>query len=171
MEKKCTGCEIIQPIENFYWREKRKNYSSKCKVCWVKESKSYNHQNKEARIEYYNKWKENNDAWKKYQREYKRNSTPQQRVIFNLRNRVYKLMLKEYKSQKTLDLLGCNREEFMLHLEKQFDKNMSWENYGVYWEVDHIIPLSKGGTIRWDNSRPLLISANRKKYNKINTKI
>jgi 5-methylcytosine-specific restriction endonuclease McrA len=76
-------------------------------------------------------------------------------------------MLKEYKSQKTLDLLGCSREEFILHLEKQFDKNMSWGNYGVYWEVDHIIPLSKEGTIRWDNSRPLSISDNRKKYNKI----
>ena len=76
-------------------------------------------------------------------------------------------MLKEYKSQATLDLIGCSREEFLLHLEKQFTKEMNWENYGTYWEVDHIIPLSKGGTIRWDNSRPYLISDNRKKYNKM----
>jgi len=167
MEKKCTKCNEIKLIENFYWREKRKNYSSKCKPCWVEESKNYNKQNKEARTDYYNKWRENNYNWKKYQREYKKNSTPQQKVIFNLRNRVYKLMMKEYKSQKTLDLIGCNKEEFLLHLENQFTPEMTWENYGTYWEVDHIIPLSKGGTIRWDNSRPLIISENRKKYNKI----
>ena len=29
------------------------------------------------------------------------------------------------------------------HLEKQFDQNMSWENYGSYWHIDHIIPQSK----------------------------
>lgn len=167
MEKKCTKCKVIQPIENFYWREKRKNYSSKCKPCWINESLEYAQKNKEKRKEYYDNWRKNNEKWNTYQREYKKNSTPQQRIIFNLRNRVYKLMLKEYKSQKTLDLIGCSREEFMLHLEKQFDKNMTWGNYGTYWEVDHKIPLSKGGTIRWDNSRPLLISDNRKKYNKI----
>lgn len=167
MEKKCTKCNVIHPIENFYWRKTRNNYSSQCKICLRKDSKNYNKQNKKDRAEYYNKWRENNNDWRKYQREYKRNSTPQQRIIFNLRNRVYKLMLKEYKSQKTLDLIGCSRDEFMLHLEKQFNEHMTWENYGTYWEVDHIIPLSKGGTIRWDNSRPYLISDNRKKYNKI----
>jgi 5-methylcytosine-specific restriction endonuclease McrA len=167
MEKKCTKCKVTQPVENFYWRKTRNNYSPKCKPCWTEDSKTYNIQNKEARTEYYNKWRENNDDWKKYQRDYKKKSSPQQRVIFNLRNRVYKLMLKEYKSQATLDLIGCSREEFLLHLEKQFTKEMNWENYGTYWEVDHIIPLSKGGTIRWDNSRPYLISDNRKKYNKM----
>jgi 5-methylcytosine-specific restriction endonuclease McrA len=28
------------------------------------------------------------------------------------------------------------------HLEKQFDKYMSWNNYGKYWHIDHIIPHS-----------------------------
>lgn len=167
IEKKCTGCKTTQPIENFYWREARNNYSAKCKICWVEESKEYNKQNKEARVEYYNNWREGNEDWKTYQREYKRKSTPQQRVIYNLRNRVYKLMLKEFQGQQTLELIGCSRQEFMDHLEKQFDENMNWENYGTYWEVDHIIPLSKEGTIQWDNSRPLPISENRKKYNNI----
>lgn len=168
MEKKCTKCKITQSIENFYWREKRNNYSSKCKICWTEESKNYNKNNKEARTNYYNEWRKDNDNWKQYQREYKSNSTPQQKIIYNLRNRVYKLMLKNYKGQKTLELIGCSRQEFMDHLEKQFTSEMTWENYGIYWEVDHITPLSKGGTIKWDNSRPLVISENRKKYNKIN---
>ena len=30
----------------------------------------------------------------------------------------------------------------MKHLEDQFDQNMTWDNYGSYWQVDHIIPQS-----------------------------
>jgi len=168
MEKICTGCKETKTLNEYYWREKRNNYSAKCKICWSQESKNYNLENKEKRTQYYNEWRKDNDNWKTYQREYKKNSTPQQRVIYNLRNRVYKLMLKDYKGQQTLELIGCSRQEFMDHLEKQFTSEMNWRNYGTYWEVDHITPLSKGGTIRWDNSRPLIISENRKKYNKTN---
>ena len=32
-------------------------------------------------------------------------------------------------------------EELMTHLEDQFDNNMSWDNYGKYWHIDHIIPV------------------------------
>jgi hypothetical protein len=28
------------------------------------------------------------------------------------------------------------------HLEQQFDENMTWDNYGSYWHVDHITPRS-----------------------------
>ena len=31
-------------------------------------------------------------------------------------------------------------EECRSHLESQFDENMSWDNYGTYWHVDHIVP-------------------------------
>tara|TARA_Y100000310_G_scaffold288716_1_gene314627 strand:- start:452 stop:1825 length:1374 start_codon:yes stop_codon:yes gene_type:complete len=30
--------------------------------------------------------------------------------------------------------------ELKQHIEDQFDKHMSWDNYGDYWHVDHIIP-------------------------------
>ena len=76
-------------------------------------------------------------------------------------------MKNNYKSTSSINLLGCYLDFYKRYLEKQFKPDMTWENYGTYWEVDHIIPLSKGGTIRWDNSRPYLISDNRKKYNKI----
>lgn len=28
------------------------------------------------------------------------------------------------------------------HLESKFSKEMNWENYGSYWEIDHIVPIS-----------------------------
>lgn len=45
--------------------------------------------------------------------------------------------------RRTTDLLGYTYEELKSHLERQFTKGMSWDNYGGYygWHVDHIIPL------------------------------
>jgi hypothetical protein len=52
----------------------------------------------------------------------------------------------------------------MKHLENQFDQNMTWDNYGSYWHVDHIIPRSvfdptNDQHIKWcwslENLRPL----------------
>lgn len=46
------------------------------------------------------------------------------------------------KKNKTVEYLGCTIEEFKQHLESQFDKNMTWDNYGKYWHIDHIIPIN-----------------------------
>ena len=33
-------------------------------------------------------------------------------------------------------------EEFKIYLENKFTDKMCWENYGVVWDIDHIVPLS-----------------------------
>lgn len=38
------------------------------------------------------------------------------------------------------EVTGYNSHDLYVHLEKQFIKEMSWDNYGTYWVVDHIIP-------------------------------
>ena len=67
----------------------------------------------------------------------------------------------------TIKYLGCNFNEYSEYLENQFDKNMSWENYGEYWEIDHIIPLSKGGSFYYTNTQPLTVEENRKKKDRL----
>jgi hypothetical protein len=71
------------------------------------------------------------------------------------------------KSKKTNEYLGCSYEEYSIYLEKQFDENINWGNYGTYWEIDHTIPLSKGGSFHYTNTSPMAISENRSKGNKI----
>ncbi len=40
------------------------------------------------------------------------------------------------------DLVLYNLVQFKKNLEKQFDEFMNWNNYGTYWHIDHIIPIS-----------------------------
>jgi hypothetical protein len=59
-----------------------------------------------------------------------------------LRSRLYIAIKKNYKTGSSVKDLGCNIEYLKIYLENKFDKNMSWDNYGSYWCIDHIIPLS-----------------------------
>lgn len=61
---------------------------------------------------------------------------------------------------------------FLVHLESQFTSEMNWENYGEYWEIDHIIPKLKYNSpedknfkIYWSlaNLRPLTVAENRQR--------
>jgi hypothetical protein len=48
------------------------------------------------------------------------------------------LKLKQAKINSTYEMLGYNAEELKVHLEKLWTPEMSWENYGKEWHVDHI---------------------------------
>lgn len=39
-------------------------------------------------------------------------------------------------------IVGYGVKELKEHLEKQFDSKMSWDNHGVYWDIDHVVPVS-----------------------------
>lgn len=46
------------------------------------------------------------------------------------------------KNSSVLDMIGCSQDQLRDHLEKQFFKWMTWENYGKRWQVDHILPCA-----------------------------
>ena len=49
------------------------------------------------------------------------------------------------KSSKTTAILGCDWKTLKLHIERQFTKNMTWENRSE-WHIDHIVPLASANT-------------------------
>lgn len=75
------------------------------------------------------------------------------------------------------EIVGYTVNDLKAHLERQFERGMSWENYGKVWEIDHIRPVAaydftKGEEeIRacWalSNLRPLCAKENRVKGKKI----
>ena len=59
-----------------------------------------------------------------------------QRIMKNLASRV-SISMSEMKKH-----LRCTQEQLKLHLNSQFYSKMSLINYGVVWNLDHIIPVS-----------------------------
>lgn len=74
-----------------------------------------------------------------------------------------------------IKLLGCSINEFVQHIENQFTDDMTWENYGTYWEIDHVIPLNYGKPepaealkrLHYMNTQPMLKTTNRSKRSNI----
>lgn len=66
---------------------------------------------------------------------------PSIKVQDSLRTRLRKFIRGKNKSG-IRNLLGCSWLEFRRHIEAQFRRGMSWENYGSHWHIDHILPCA-----------------------------
>lgn len=165
---KCSRCNKEKQICDFYPSKYHKNgVLQGCKECRTKK------QRKEYSGEYYKKRRNNRTLKQKNkQREYfriksqERRKKPEERLKQATRTRIYN-SLKDEKDRSTEQYLGCSTPEYKQHLENQFTSEMSWDNWGTYWEIDHIIPLSKGGTFHFSNTQPLTLTENRIKSAKI----
>jgi hypothetical protein len=47
------------------------------------------------------------------------------------------------KTDSTMNCIGCNIQYLREWFEFNFTPEMSWDNYGSYWSIDHIIPVNK----------------------------
>jgi hypothetical protein len=97
------------------------------------------------------------------------------KLKIRLRNRVFAVLKqnKITKNSRTSELIGCSLMVIKLHLEKQFKKGMSWENYGK-WHIDHIVPLASAKNeedliklFHYTNIQPLWAKENLVKSKKI----
>lgn len=168
-------------------RESDKKYGKK--YCSILENKvkkqeyirQYQLDNPEKQKAYTKKYRQSEKSkttsrkWRKKEYEEKYGKDPIFTLKLTLRNRLKNALKKGFKKGKTLEMLGCSVEEFKLYLEKQFDKNMSWDNYGSYWELDHIKPCDafdlnnleeQKKCFTFTNIQPLEKITNRKKSNK-----
>lgn len=70
-------------------------------------------------------------------------NTPKRNGEERLLRRIHKkisLTTKGESSTRLKILIGYSSPELRAHLELQFTPEMSWDNYGTYWVIDHIIP-------------------------------
>jgi hypothetical protein len=175
MDKKCTKCGVLKFLAEF---GKHKNgllgRNSECKTCQAEREKIYKTKNSQTVKEYNKKYKTQNQEYiSEYNKIYLKkryNNDPIYRFICNTRTHINVRLKNFLKNKKgsTLEYLGCDWNTFLGHIESQFTNEMNWNNYGKnrYWEIDHIKPLSKGGSFHYTNCRPFPIDENRAKYNK-----
>lgn len=76
-----------------------------------------------------------------YINEWSRNfrNSPEGKLTYFMRKCVYRCAVE--KNKRSEKILGYSSDELKAHLERQFTKSMSWDNYGE-WHIDHIIPIS-----------------------------
>ena len=115
------------------------NYKKKRQARWYK-------QNREKVINQSLKWQRENKEKRKIQnREYvkkRRRTIPRVRLNHNISKAIHDLLRSRQKSSHWEDLVGYTIQDLIVHLEKQFDEKMNWGNYGSYWVIDHILPIT-----------------------------
>lgn len=159
--KICNQCKKEKNILE-YPRDKytKDGFTSSCKECryaktriWLR--KNYL-ENKEEVIKSQTEWRRKN--WDKVYKQRKesgyckrsRKKWYHNRGKFNInwviseriRSRVRSVLNDKVKSKSTLELLGCSIDDLKKHLQSKFYADMSWENYGTYWHIDHIRPCA-----------------------------
>lgn len=201
--KVCTKCKREKLVDKFYKDKKRKDgLRGWCKECFMevdalwrlknKEKtkrirKRYNKKNKTIKLMRDKKWRESNSKkvteyrkeWqgnhKEYFREKSRNKNIQARITNRLQTRIWSALKKAEKSKRTVELLGCSIKAFMIYIEIQFTKGMSWVNYGK-WHIDHMVPCSyfnltdskeQSVCFHYTNLQPLWAIDNLRKGNRI----
>ena len=157
-------------------KEKIANRYQENKVC----RKTYYEANKEKIKAYQKANKEKIRERQRANRKMRRATDPHYRVMRNVSTLVSRALKKQgtTKGGSTFSALPYTPLDLVEHLEKQFDETMNWDNYGSYWDVDHIHPQSllpydslehPNFQKCWalENLQPLEKNANIRKSNKI----
>lgn len=100
-------------------------------------------------------------------------STPEGKILGNIRRRINSSLKTARKSDYTTNLIGIPMDEFIVYIENLFDEEMSWDNCGTHgWHIDHIRPCSSFDLIdekeqrkcfHYTNMQPLWAEDNLKK--------
>jgi hypothetical protein len=183
-QKKCSRCNKIKTLDCFYKHPTGKfGTYSHCIVCHKEKRDNYYINNKEDIIKNVSEYRKNNlvIVRTRVNNYYKnrRKTDLNYKLVESLRCRIntgLKRYLNQGKFNTSLELLGCNINTWITHLESQFKSDMTWNNWGDKWQIDHIIPISlfdltkkdqQQKAFHYKNTQPLYTIENQKKGNRI----
>jgi hypothetical protein len=161
--KTCNTCKREKPLEAFYLLSKEPLYYRRncieCKSLYDKQySIQYKHRrqelnkiscakNADKRRKATQEWRSNNkDRVLAYKRKYekeKRANDPVYKLNGYLRQRLNKARKRGSRGGSAVRDLGCTMEQLKDWIERQWEQDMSWDNYGNKkgeWSIDHEYP-------------------------------
>jgi hypothetical protein len=191
--KQCKKCNVEKPLIDFYNRKGEPDGKHRyCKPCLKPLNDQWYQDSKESRADYYKTYRDQNKEYfnnyssnhyhsnKEWYREWHKTKyqTDLGYKIRHVTSSRISQALKTYntlKLNRTIEYLGCNMEEYTQYLEQMFTPEMNWDNYGEYWEIDHIKPVDSfdldieenlNKCFHYLNTQPLEKTKNREKSNK-----
>jgi hypothetical protein len=179
--KECRAIDSKEYQQKPEFKEKHKinvaKYRSKPETKEVKLKYERQESVKEKKKLYENKpeVKERINEWHRdyIKEKYKNDNNFRIKELIRLR---IKRELKTGKKKHTIEYLDCDYDFARKWLEFRFEKDMTWENLGIIWQIDHILPISKFNftneneikiCFHWTNLQPLYSNINNSKTNKI----
>ena len=201
--KRCSKCGTWFELTCFSKTQVRADgLSDRCKVCVAKTSSEWAYKNPERQRQRFQRWKANNPEKARelnriharlrrvrtpeYAQQYDRrfNSTPQRRLHQAISARIRSILnrVDDPRNRKShrpwQKLVGYDSQTLIDHIERQFEPDFTWQNYGTVWELDHIVPVAVHNFASPDdldfkrcwalaNLRPLRTFENKQKGSKI----
>ena len=169
----CSKCKLISPKSNFVKDiTKKDGYRPSCKNCCRK----YYYDNQNRILNNHKIYNKNNRSKINTYERLKRKNDSNFNLFCNIRHRT-KYAFKSSNNDKINDLIGCSNYFFRKWIIHQLYGDMTLENYGKIWCLDHCYPLSKISLsnenelikyTNWLNIRPMYIKENIIKGDKIN---
>lgn len=147
--KVCPGCGKNLPATFEYFYRVGNGMFRHCKKCEARRaSERYRRDIELSRAksrERGRKWRAKNPELQKSKSRRSSNKaleTPRGKLSHAISSGVLK-SIKGRKNARWESVVGYTIEDLMTHLESQFTKGMTWDNYGVHgWHIDHIRPIS-----------------------------
>jgi|LakMenEpi02Apr12_1017379.scaffolds.fasta_scaffold04239_1 hypothetical protein len=135
--KGCEGCTMCKGSKEINGYINNKSYCRKCANAMCRE---YKRKNREKISTYNEKYKKEN---KEDISEYNKKYHLENKMEITLRQRFY-FALKDIDRKKSIiELLGCSIDIFEEWMKFQFTEEMTSDNHGSVWQIDHLIPCSK----------------------------
>jgi hypothetical protein len=163
-------------------REYRRLQYERTKELVKSRAKTWASQNRQRRLEIQKKYRDANKekirAWRIPYLKQRLDTDLSFKIRKYLGNRIRYAVKGKWKAGRTHEFLGCSIPDFRIYLESKFTPEMSWDNYGGVWEIDHIMPcaifdLSKPEhqkrCFHFSNLQPLIKLDNRRKRGTVTT--
>lgn len=87
-------------------------------------------------------WRLKHPDYEKNLKKLRYHSEPNFKLAERGRIRIYQALKQQNKSNSIQELVSCSDFELIDWIGSQFDTNMTWDNYGSYWQINHIKPVS-----------------------------
>lgn len=143
-----ANLESLKDSKKQYYELNKISINNLQKIYYQENSEIIKHRNAEYR--------KNHKSERNAREKDRRDTNPAYKLRVYLSRDIFR-SIKSKKGLSTFDLLPYSVDELKVHLEKQFEPWMTWENHGKYdsstwddnntstwtWQIDHIIPRSK----------------------------